>query len=555
MNKNIAFSNLKRIEIISGLSNGNFDLVVIGGGITGAGIALDASSRGLKVALVEKLDFASGTSSKSTKLIHGGLRYLKQFDFWLVKEVGSERAIVHKLAPHLVIPEKMLLPLIEGGSYGKWLTSIGLKVYDILAQVEGKDKRKMLEKKEALQLEPLLPKKILKGAGYYAEYRTDDARLTLENIKTSLRYGTQAINYAEVTDFIYKEGQVSGVKVKDAISQVEFEINSSYVISAAGPWVDELRSVNNSKKGKRLHLTKGVHLVFPHEKLPVNQSVYFDVPDGRMMFAIPRGKITYVGTTDTNFNNDKDNVGIDLADALYLISAVNNMFPDIELEMEDIQSSWAGLRPLIHEEGKSASELSRKDEIFTSDSGLISMAGGKLTGYRKMAERVVNRVARKMEEEQGKNLPESVTSEIPLCGSDFKKYKDVKKYIAEIYTRIKKEGFTEYDAWFLVTTYGKQSETILEIYSKIKEENKTVRLVKAELHFGIKFEMVQNPMDFFIRRTGRLYFDIESVRTMMEPVLDEFRTIFKTDDDQIQNWRTTLQRELEVHSNFSLNRI
>jgi len=555
MSKNIEFSNLKRDEVIKALSSETFDLVVIGGGITGAGIALDASSRGLKVALVEKRDFASGTSSKSTKLIHGGLRYLKQFDFWLVKEVGSERAIVHKLAPHLVIPEKMLLPLIEGGSYGKWLTSIGLKVYDILAQVEGKDKRKMLEKKEALQLEPLLPKKILKGAGYYAEYRTDDARLTLENIKTSLGYGTQALNYTEVIDFIYKEEQVAGVKIKDTVTEKEFEINSKYVISATGPWVDELRSINNSKKGKRLHLTKGVHLVFPHEKLPINQSVYFDVPDGRMMFAIPRGKITYVGTTDTNFNNDKDNVGIDLADALYLVSAVNNMFPDIELEMEDIQSSWAGLRPLIHEEGKSASELSRKDEIFTSDTGLISMAGGKLTGYRKMAERVVNRLARKIEDENGTVLPESVTAEIPLCGSDFKKYKEVKKYIAETYKRISKDGFEEHDAWFLVTTYGKQTETILEIYNSLKEENKTIRLLKAELHFGIHFEMVQNPMDFFIRRTGRLYFDIQSVRTMMETVLEEFGTIFKTDDDQIQKWRETLQNELKVHSNFSLDRI
>ena len=333
------------------------------------------------------------------------------------------------------------------------------------------------------------------------------------------------MNYAEVTDFIYKDEQVAGVKVKDSITEDEFVINSKYVISAAGPWVDELRSINNSKKGKRLHLTKGVHLVFPHEKLPINQSVYFDVPDGRMMFAIPRGKITYVGTTDTNFNNDKDNVGIDLADALYLISAVNNMFPNIELEMEDIESSWAGLRPLIHEEGKSASELSRKDEIFTSDTGLISMAGGKLTGYRKMAERVVNRVAKRMEEDYERELPESLTAEIPLCGSDFKKFKEVKKYIAEIFKQISNDGFAKYDAWFLVTNYGKQTARILEIYNTLRDDDKAVRLIKAELHFGINFEMVQNPMDFFIRRTGRLYFDIESVRTMMEPVLDEFRIV------------------------------
>jgi glycerol-3-phosphate dehydrogenase len=553
--KNIEFSNLKRTKTIEKLAKEQFDLVVIGGGITGGGIALDAASRGLKVALVEKNDFASGTSSKSTKLIHGGLRYLKQFDFWLVKEVGSERAIVHKLAPHLVLPEKMLLPLIENGSYGKWLTSVGLKVYDVLAQVTGEDKRKMLEKKEALKLEPLLPKKILKGAGYYAEYRTDDARLTIENIKTSLQFGVTAMNYASVTNFIYTDEKIAGVIVKDEVLGENFNINCKYVVSAAGPWVDELRSMNNSKKGKRLHLTKGVHLVFPYEKLPVKQSVYFDVPDGRMMFAIPRGKVTYVGTTDTNYNDDKDKVQTDLADAIYLLSAINNMFPKINLEMEDIVSSWAGLRPLIHEEGKSVSELSRKDEIFTSDTGLISIAGGKLTGYRKMAERVVDRIAKSMQEEYETKVKPCTTQDIPLCGNEFKKYKHVKKYIAAVYERIKTNGFTEYDAWFLVTNYGKQTDTILELYQNRKETDNPTKLILAELQFGIAYEMVQDPMDFFIRRTGRLYFDIDSVRTYMEPVLNEFKTIFKTDDTQVLEWKEALHKELTEHSDFSMERV
>ena len=553
--KNIRFSNLDRSKTIAKLSKDEFDVVIIGGGITGGGIAVDAASRGLKVALVEKNDFASGTSSKSTKLIHGGLRYLKQFDFWLVKEVGSERAIVHKLAPHLVLPEKMLLPLIENGSYGKWLTSIGLKVYDILAQVTGDDKRKMLEKKQAMKLEPLLPKKILKGAGYYAEYRTDDARLTIENIKTSLQFGAIALNYAAVKDFEYTNDLISGVKVKDGITGKEFTIKSKHVISATGPWVDELRATNNSKKGNRLHLTKGVHLVFPKEKLPVKQSVYFDIPDGRMMFAIPRGKVTYVGTTDTNFNLDKDDVRTDLADAIYLLSAVNNMFPKINLELEDIVSSWAGLRPLIHEEGKSASELSRKDEIFTSDTGLISIAGGKLTGYRKMAERTVDRIAKRMEEDDVQ-LKDCYTDEIPLCGNvGFKKFKHVKKYIAEIYDRIKADGFSEHDAWFLVTNYGKQTELILETYATLKDSDKYERMAKAELRFGIDYEMVQNPMDFFIRRTGRLYFDIDSIRSLMAPILAEFKAIYKTDDAQIEVWRVELLRELDEHSNFSINRV
>lgn len=552
--KNISFSNLDRANTIQEMSQETFDLVVIGGGITGAGIALDAASRGMTVALLEKGDFASGTSSKSTKLIHGGLRYLKQFDFWLVKEVGSERAIVHKLAPHLVLPEKMLLPLIENGSYGKWLTSIGLKVYDILAHVTGDDQRQMLEKKEALKLEPLLPKKILKGAGYYAEYRTDDARLTMEVLKTSLIHDAKALNYAEVEEFMYSDGRINGVKAKDHIGGHTFEVKANYVINAAGPWVDELRTVNKSKHGKRLHLTKGVHLVFPSEKLPIKQSVYFDVPDGRMIFAIPRGKITYVGTTDTNFRLDKDHVETDVADAIYLVSAVNNMFPKINLEMSDIISSWAGLRPLIHEEGKSASELSRKDEIFTSDSGLISIAGGKLTGYRKMAERVVNRVAKKIEEETGQEIKHSITENIPLCGNGFKNFKDVKNYISEIHKRLKVDGFEKYDAWFLVTNYGKQTEDILKLYKTQSDTDPAVRLIKAELQFGIQYEMVHNPMDFFIRRTGRLYFDIESVRKYLPDILQEFKSSFKATETQIKAWEETLDQELERHSNFSMTR-
>ena len=551
---NIRFSNLDRGKTIQKLTETTFDLVVIGGGITGAGIALDAASRGLRTALVEKGDFASGTSSKSTKLIHGGLRYLKQFDFWLVKEVGSERAVVHHLAPHLVLPEKMLLPLIENGSYGKWLTSIGLKVYDILAQVEGEDKRQMLEKKEALKLEPLLPKKKLKGAGYYAEYRTDDARLTLENIKTGLQFGTTALNYTQVEDFLYRDGKVVGVKVRDLESGSEFDINAKYVVNSTGPWVDELREANHSKKGKRLHLTKGVHLVFPHEKLPVRQSVYFDIPDGRMMFAIPRGKITYIGTTDTNYFGDKDNVGIDLADAMYLISAVNNMFPSINLQLEDIVSSWAGLRPLINEEGKSPSELSRKDEIFVSDSGLVSIAGGKLTGYRKMAERTVDIIAKRMEVDFETETKSCTTDKIPLCGNEFKKYKHVKNYISEVFDQIKQDDFVSYDAWYLVTTYGKQTETILENYRSLTDKDKYIRLAKAELHFGIDYEMIQNPLDFFIRRTGRLYFDIESIKMLMEPILEEFQSIFKWEDEKKDFYREELQKIMKEHSDFSVKR-
>ncbi|RBW59584.1 glycerol-3-phosphate dehydrogenase [Tenacibaculum sp. E3R01] len=544
------FSFFNRTNIQQELETTEFDMLIIGGGITGAGIALDAASRGMKVALVEKNDFASGTSSKSTKLIHGGLRYLKQFDFWLVKEVGTERAIVHKLAPHLVIPEKMILPLIEGGTYGSWLTSIGLKIYDVLASVEGDDKRKMLDKEEALEKEPLLPDSILNGAGFYAEYRTDDARLTIEILKTASQYDAQILNYVQADEFIYENKRVVGAKVTDVLTDKSFNIKAKYVVNAAGPWVDELRQINNSKIGKRLHLTKGVHLVVAHEKLPVKQSVYFDIPDGRMMFAIPRGKVTYFGTTDTNYQQDKDNVETSIVDALYLIEAVNNMFPDITLTLEDIQSSWAGLRPLIHEEGKSASELSRKDEIFVSDTKLISIAGGKLTGYRKMAERIVDIVAKKMTRRFEKEFEPIQTEDLILSGGPFLNYKSVKIYTNQVYKRIKSFGLTEKDASYLVHNYGKQTDIILDKFDELSEENSEKQLLKAEIWFTIQHEMTCTPTDFFMRRTGRLFFDKPSVDNYKQFVLDEFIKHFEWNSKTSSNHLQELEDKMALAIGF-----
>ncbi|AUC85777.1 glycerol-3-phosphate dehydrogenase [Polaribacter sp. ALD11] len=545
------FSYFNRENITKELQASEFDLLIIGGGITGAGIALDAASRGMKVALIEKNDFASGTSSKSTKLIHGGLRYLKQFDFWLVKEVGTERAIVHKLAPHLVIPEKMILPLIDGGTYGSWLTSIGLKIYDILASVEGEDKRRMLDKEEALEKEPLLPESILNGAGYYAEYRTDDARLTLEVLKTALNYDAKIINYTEATEFIYEENNVVGATVKDTFTNESFNIKAKYVVNATGPWVDNLRQTNHSKTGKRLHLTKGVHLVVPHEKLPIKQSVYFDVPDGRMMFAIPRGKVTYFGTTDTNYQENKDNVDTSLVDAMYLISAVNNMFPDIHISLEDVQSSWAGLRPLIHEEGKSASELSRKDEIFVSDTELISIAGGKLTGYRKMAERIVDLVAKKYKRRFDKEFEEIKTKEIILSGGDFADSSEVNSYVDAIHNRINEVDFDRKYAEYLIYNYGKQTDIILQKFDDLMDENQAEKMIKAEVWFCIQNEMTCTPTDFFMRRTGRLFFDTQSVHLYKEFVMNEFKHYFSWDEKTTKKHQKELEEKLTAVITFN----
>lgn len=547
-----AFNANERNALIEKLGTTRYDLVIIGGGVTGAGIALDAASRGIKTALVEKNDFASGTSSKSTKLIHGGLRYLKQFEVALVREVGQERAVVHHLAPHLVKSEKMLLPLIKDGTYGKILTSFGLMVYDVLAGVEKVDQRKMLTEEETLDREPLLDPTKVEGGGLYAEYRTDDARLTIEILKTATRFGADIINYAEATDFNYNEHQkVCGIEWKDNLTGQQYKILSEYTISAAGPWVDEIRKKNKSFKGKRLHPTKGVHIVVPHEKFPVKQSVYFDVPDGRMIFAIPRDRVTYIGTTDTDYHGNINDVRTDRVDVEYLINGIKHVFPNIHLAVNDVESSWAGLRPLIEEEGKSASQLSRKDEIFESESGLLSIAGGKLTGYRKMAERIIDKLSARIKEEQGIEIAACKTDKILLAGAGFKNGHEVKNYESYVRGRVVELGLDPYYAEYLVGNYGNQTEDIFNIFKSRDDQDPEIRLALSELEFTVREEAVHSLMDFFERRTGRLYFNINTIPKLIEPVFDYLSDAFKWSAERRTQEQAWLEHSLKVASKFT----
>src|SRR5690625_1899426 len=301
------FSSLERENTKKRMEATDLDVIIIGGGITGAGIALDAVTRGMRVALFEMQDFSAGTSSRSTKLIHGGLRYLKQFEIGIVAETGKERAIVYENGPHVTTPEWMLLPFHKGGTFGSFTTNIGLRMYDFLAGVKRTERRMMLNSEEVLSREPLIKKEGLNGGGLYVEYKTDDARLTMEVLKKAVQHGTKAINYAKIIDFIYDAAshKLTGAVVKDQISGKIYSIHAKKIVNASGPWVDILREIDSSKKGKTLHLTKGVHLVFPKEKFPLKQAVYFDTPDDRMVFAIPRQDITYVGTTDTDYEGNK----------------------------------------------------------------------------------------------------------------------------------------------------------------------------------------------------------------------------------------------------------
>lgn len=522
---NFMFSNLKRSQKLAALSKQKFDLLIVGGGITGVGIALDAVARGMTVALVEKQDFAAGTSSRSTKLVHGGLRYLKQLDFELVREVGRERAIVFRNAPHLVYPEKMVLPIVQGGSLGRLSTSFALRFYEWLAQVPKEDQRKMYGKQDALREEPLLKSSDLKGAAIYSEYRTDDARLVMEVAKTATEKGAFLLNHCELLDFAYKEGKVIGATVKDQIAGTKVLINADQVVNATGPWVDNLRSLERPVSGKRLHLTKGIHLVFERERIPLRHSIYFDVGDGRMVFAVTRDSSTYVGTTDTNYNGPLERPAILDSEVEYLLNAANRMLNIPALSRKDVRSSWAGLRPLIHEDGKSPSELSRKDEVFKSDSGLISIAGGKLTGYRMMAKRTVDLVCSRMKNDDRPSV-QCTTDQIKLSGSDFNSIED-------LLAKAELKSIPMEQAQALVRKYGSNIEHILNYLDRFTAAFPlTTAIQLAELTYCVEHEMVAELSDFLIRRTGNLYFNRESTLKNLEILNDHLASLFNWDDER-----------------------
>src|SRR5699024_2798200 len=544
------FSSHKREETFKNMEQEKLDLLVIGGGITGSGIALDAVTRGLKTAVVEMQDFAAGSSSRSTKLVHGGLRYLQQFQVKLVAEVGKERAIVYENGPHVTTPEWMMLPFHEGGTFGPFATNIGLRVYDFLAGVKKSERRKMLSPQEALQKEPLIEKDGLKGAGYYVEYKTDDARLTIEVMKKAVEHGVYALNYARAVDLIYDEaGKVCGAKVYDSIQGKTHEIYAKKVISASGIWLDELREKDGSKEGKQLHLTKGVHLVFPKEAFPLEQAIYFDTPDGRMIFAIPRGNKTYVGTTDTYYDGDLENPKTTEEDRDYILKSIDYMFPSLHISEDDIESSWASVRALFSEgDADKPGEISRKDEIFISNSGLISIAGGKLTGYRKMAEDAVNTVVKQLKEEEDLLYSSSETKHLPISGGDVGGSKGFKQFKKQKLEQGVELGILEDTTRKLIDMYGGNVETLFTIYQENKDEAAKEGIdpfVLTELIYGMENELVYKPVDFFIRRTGALLFDINWVKEHKESVINYMAKSLNWSKEQ----KEAYTEELEVALN------
>lgn len=537
-------STLQRDSVKEKMQQEEYDLVIVGGGITGAGVALDASARGMKVALLEMQDFASGTSSRSTKLVHGGLRYLKQFQVGVVAETGREREIVYENGPHVTTPEWMLLPMHKGGTFGKFSTSIGLAVYDRLAGVKKSERKRMLNVQETKDKEPLVKQDGLKGGGYYVEYRTDDARMTIEVMKKAAEFGADIINYAKVSQFLYdNRNKVNGVRVIDRIKNEQFEIHGKKVVNATGPWVDDVRSNDYSKNNKELRLTKGVHVVFDESKFPLHQAVYFDTEkDGRMIFAIPRDGKTYVGTTDTFYNNDKASPLVNQEDRDYLINAINYMFPTVHVKDEDIESTWAGIRPLILEEGKDPSEISRKDEIWEGDSGLLTIAGGKLTGYRHMANEIVDRVAKRLKQEYKLEFKPANTKNIPMSGGDVGGSKNFESFVEDKVKQAKGYNLDEKVARKLAKKYGSNVDELFALTQAAQHQSTGLPLeTYVELLYGVQNELVVKPTDFLIRRTGALYFDIHSVQKYKDIVTNVLADLIGYDD----NTKAVYKQELE----------
>ena len=521
-----------------------FDVVVIGGGITGAGIAFDAASRGMKTVLVEMQDFAAGTSSRSTKMIHGGLRYLKNYEVKLVAQVGRERAVVYENGPHVTTPEWLLLPIYKDGSMGKFTASVGLSLYDFLAGVKKEERKSMLTLKQTLQAEPKLKQEGLLGAGRFVEYISDDARLTIEVVKEAVNQGATALNYTKVTDFIYDNGKVAGVHVEDQLNGQIRELRAKVVVNAAGPWVDTLREKDNSMDDRHMLLAKGVHLVFDQSVFPLKQTVYFDTPDGRMVLVIPRDGKTYVGTTDTAYTGDMVHPRMTVADRDYLMDAVALIFPELKIQTSDIESSWAGLRPLINETGKDISKVSRKDEIWESESGLLTIAGGKLTGYRKMAETIVDQVATKI----GKTYPPSNTKNMPISGGHVGGSQNFPAFLGRKVNEGMDLGIDEERALFLVKKYGSNSDTI---YALMRENGQAAQAsglpvdIYAQVLYGINDEFVRTPVDFFWRRTSALLFDIDWVHQWKTPVIELMSNQLGWNEEQKEQHRATLEQHIQ----------
>ena len=524
------------------------DLIVIGGGITGAGIVRDAARRGLNVVLFEQNDIAYGTSSRSSKLIHGGLRYLESYEFSLVFESVSERRVVMDLAPHLVNPLAFLFPVYQGSRKSLRMISAGMWLYDGLALFRSPKRHRTLNPGEVAKEEPLLKQDGLQGAPLYYDCSTDDARLTLETIIDATRNGAVVVNWARVDALLKNDqGRVSGVIVKNARDGALREVKAHTVINATGPWTDEVLAMSGPRKGKMLRPTKGIHIVVEREKLPVEHAVVlFHPTDNRVLFALPWGERTYVGTTDTDYEGAPGDEAATLEDVDYLIAASNHYFPGNQIARGDVISTWAGLRPLVAPEpevGEMAeSQVSREHQIVIGEDGLITIAGGKLTTYRKMAKECVD-LAVNLLKLSGK-LPEDIhsgqTFKFPLPGAvGWPEDDDHDRVAAELREACKCDLSAEVSR-HLIDTYGMRALELAKLCAadpSLLDPIVPGRVeIMAQVDFGVREELAASISDIMIRRTQIFFRDFEQGLGSLEKVAIRMAHLIGWSDEEKQKF-------------------
>ncbi|MFO8075888.1 MAG: glycerol-3-phosphate dehydrogenase/oxidase [Egibacteraceae bacterium] len=490
----------------SELEGRTVDLLVIGGGITGAAAARDAALRGLDVALLEADDFAAGTSSRSTKLLHGGLRYLKQRAFAMVRESCRERELMGVLAPHLARPRSFFYLLYPEDPEPRWQLGVGLRLYDLFSGNPPQRRNHMVTAEQILAAEPHLRREGLRGGGKLHDFITDDARLTVDTVKSAVDAGAQVANHTAVEGLLTDaSGRITGVTARDALADEAFEVRARVVVNAAGPWVDAVRRQRDPATLPMLRPTKGVHLVVSRSDFPIWHALFFRHPrDGRSVWPIPAidPDLVYVGTTDTDYDGPLDDVAADDADVDYLLEAANHIVPEARLDRSHVRGTWAGLRPLVASDpDAAASDVSREHVITTDDDGLVTIAGGKLSTARAMAEELVDVVAEQLRERHGLPTPGPCrTAEVPLAGGDAAGWQRARR-------RSHEAGLAPPDAFRIVDRYGSEAERVLDLLGDEPALAAAAHpgITRAECAFACRREQARTVTDVLVRRTSTFF--------------------------------------------------
>ena len=569
----MAFSIKTREEEIERLKNEKLDLLVIGGGITGAGVALQASAAKMKTGLIDMQDFGSGTSSRSTRLVHGGIRYLKTFDVQVVSDTVKERAVIQHIAPHMTQPDPMILPIYDepGAAFTMFSVKVAMDLYDHLAGIEGdspltKYANYTMNKEETLKREPQLNSKNLLGAGVYLDYQNNDSRLVLENVKKAHELGCLAVSRLKCVEILHDDQkQANGVRVHDNLTGEDFEIHADVIINTSGPWSDLVRQSDKEVyKKPRLRPTKGVHLVVDQSRLTVPQPTYFGsgTDDGRMIFTIPREGKTYFGTTDTDFRGDYAHPTVEQGDVDYLLGIINKKYPSAHLTIDDVEASWAGVRPLIEVEvegneaadaatGASVSDstsapsaVSRGSSLTEAEDGLITLAGGKLTDYRIMANGAMEKILEKLRDKFSKNFTVQDSAEIKVAGGDFDS-DNAEEELARIAKEGEEAGLSKADATEIANLFGSEAEQIYDYARTIKPADGLSLGETAALDYSLAEEMTLTPVDYLLRRTYHILFKSDTLNEVKTGVVNHMADYYGWDKVQREEYETELRNEIE----------